>query len=181
MTQLAGKKRLTERRKKTLAKLASKLKKITRQFQIPIAFGEFASGYFHPCVRVLWCNRRLTVLLCLQFSVVFFKMTGLSVMCLCLMLQVMRMRERCMTRTDSPVCSFRTWEASSASELPPTRLVTGSESSSSCTCSSSSSTSTSFCFSSSSSSSSSSSFSSYLIFVILCLASELLPTRLVTG
>jgi hypothetical protein len=34
--------------KKALAKLASKLKKKTRQFQIPLAFGELASGYFHP-------------------------------------------------------------------------------------------------------------------------------------
>jgi hypothetical protein len=36
---------------KTLAKLASKLKKITRQFQIPLAFGELASGYPHPGVK----------------------------------------------------------------------------------------------------------------------------------
>jgi hypothetical protein len=36
------------RRKKTLTSLG-KLKKITRQFQIPLAFGELASGYFHPC------------------------------------------------------------------------------------------------------------------------------------
>jgi hypothetical protein len=41
-------KRFTERRKKALAKLASKLKKITCQFQIPLAFGELASDYFHP-------------------------------------------------------------------------------------------------------------------------------------
>jgi hypothetical protein len=37
-----------KRRKKTLTKLASKLKKITRQFQILLAFGELTSGYFHP-------------------------------------------------------------------------------------------------------------------------------------
>jgi hypothetical protein len=49
-TQLEREKRLTERRKKPLAKLASKLKK-TRQCLIPLAFGELASGYFHPCIN----------------------------------------------------------------------------------------------------------------------------------
>jgi hypothetical protein len=34
-------KRLIERRKK--------VQKITRQYLIPLAFGELASGYFHPC------------------------------------------------------------------------------------------------------------------------------------
>jgi hypothetical protein len=49
-TQLAGKKDSLRGGKKPLAKLASSVKKITRQFQIPLAFGELASGYFYPCL-----------------------------------------------------------------------------------------------------------------------------------
>jgi hypothetical protein len=47
-TQLAGKKDSLRGGKKTLAKLAIKFKKITCQFEIPLTFGELASGYPHP-------------------------------------------------------------------------------------------------------------------------------------
>jgi hypothetical protein len=49
-TQLAGKKDSLRGGKKTLAKLVSNSKKITCQLLIPLAFGELASGYPHPCL-----------------------------------------------------------------------------------------------------------------------------------
>jgi hypothetical protein len=48
----SGEKRLTERRKKALAKLASKFKKLLANFKFH--FGELASGYFHPCQIILF-------------------------------------------------------------------------------------------------------------------------------
>jgi hypothetical protein len=46
-TQLAGIKRLAERRKKKNTRQAGKVKKITRQFQISLAFGKWLFPPLH--------------------------------------------------------------------------------------------------------------------------------------